>query len=366
MVAGLALAACGGGNGTGASSSTSTLPPLPKNVVAFVTLAGSGANVGAGDEVVPVTLPSGAGSPPTGGTAPGGNQVIGGKVKVGGYPDAIALNPSGTTAYVANYSSNTITPIDLKNDKAGAPIPAGLGPADIAIAPDGKTAYVTDDGSSSVLGHTVTPIDLATGKAGTPIQVGQGPQGIAITPDGKTAYVADAGAIVAGQRGAIGHTVTPIDLATGKAGPPIAVGNGPTGVAISPDGSTVFVTNLDSGSVSPISTATNKAAAAIAVPGGPVAVVVAAGAAWVVDTPSNIAQGDNVVPIPLASLQAGSPIPVGKGAQDIAFTPDLKTAWVSCLTADSLVPIDVASKKVGTPISVSGGPFALAIAQVSA
>jgi hyaluronoglucosaminidase len=36
---------------------------------------------------------------------------------------------------------------------------------------------------------TVSPISTATNKALTPITVGDGPQGIAITPDGKTVYV---------------------------------------------------------------------------------------------------------------------------------------------------------------------------------
>ncbi len=347
---GTALAACGGSGSAASSSSTSTLPPLPPSVIAYVSLAGSGSTVGYGHAVVPVTV-----------TASSGGQQVGKKIKVGSYPDAIAIAPDGLTAYVANYTANTVTPIDLATDKPEKPISAGIGPADIAIAPDGKTAYVTDDGSATVLGDTVTPIDLKTNKAEAPITVGQGPQGIVITPDGSTAYVADAGAIVTGQSGGVGNTVTPIDLATHAAGKPITVGNGPTGIAVSPDGTQVFVTNLDSGSVSPITVASNAAGAPITVPGGPVAIAVAAGSAWVVDTPSTASAGDNVVPIAVASDTAGSPISVAKGAQDIAITPNQKTAWVACLNADQLVPIDLATSKAGTPIRVVGGPFALAI-----
>ncbi len=349
--AALGLSACGGG-GPSAGTATSSLPPLPPNVVAYVTLAGSGSDVGYGNRVIPVTLT-------------GTNGSAGAGIRVGLYPDAVAIDASDTTAYVANYSSNTVTPIDLATGRAGSPIPAGQGPADIAISPDGRTAYVTDDGSSSSLGHTVTPIDLATGKPERPIPVGAGPQGIAITPDGATAYVADAGAIVAGQVGPVGHTVTPIDLSTDKPGRPITVGNGPTGVAISPDGRTVFVTNLDSGSVTPIATANDSAGPGIAVKGGPVAVAVGHGLAWVVDTPSNTSTGDNVTPISLRTHKALAPIPVGRGAQDIAITPDGKTAWVTCLGADSLVPVDLATRQAGGGISVSGGPFAVAIASVA-
>lgn len=344
---GLVASACSGG-GKGASTTTSTLPPLPPTVIALVALAGT--TVGTGHSVVPVTL--------TGGT---GAQQVGSAIGVGRFPDAIAVNRSGTMAYVANYASNTVTPIDLRTDTALAPIHAGSGPSAIAIAPDGKTAYVADAGSGGTLGDTVTPIDLATNKPGSPITVGPGPQGIVVSPDGKTAYVADAGAIIAGQSGAVGNTVTPIDLATKKALHPITVGNAPLGVAISPDGSTVFVTNLNSESVTPISTATGVAGSAIGVEGGPVAVVISGGTAFVLDTPSSSYPGDNVTPISLATDTAGPAIAVGKGAQDLALAPGGKTLWVSCLTASSIEPISISGRRVGRPVKVTGGPFALAI-----
>ncbi|MGO9197379.1 MAG: YncE family protein [Acidimicrobiales bacterium] len=350
-VAALALSACGGGGKPASTVPSSTLPPLPPSVVAYVAMAGSGANLGYGHDLQSVTVSGSAGGP-----------VVGKKIAVGTYPDAVAVNPAGTMAYVANYSSGSVTPVNLATDTPGTPIDAGVGPAGIAITPDGKTAYVTDDGSASVLGDTVTPIDLATGKPGTPITVGSGPQGIVITPDGSTAYVADAGAIVTGQSGGVGNTVTPIDLSTNTAGRPITVGNGPTGMAITTDGTVVFVTNLDSGSVTPIATANNSAGAPIAVPGGPVAVTIGGGDAWVVDTPSNTSAGNNVVPISISSDTAGAPIAVPKGPQDIAITPDGKTAWVTCLNADALVPIAIATKTVGASITLEGGPFALAIA----
>lgn len=349
-LAGAGLSACAHGKAGGSSNTTSTLPPLPPNVVAYVALAGSGSGIGNGHVVAPVTV-----------STTSGGQKVGAKIKVGSYPDAVAITPNGKMAYVANYTSNTVTPIDLATNKARPAIPVGVGPSAIAIAPNGKTAYVSDDGSSTVLGDTVTPIDLATNKPESPITVGTGPQGIVITPDGSTAYVADAGAIVSGQSGAVGDTVTPIDLATKTAGKAITVGNGPTGIAITPDGTQVFVTNLDSGSVSPITTASNTAGAPIAVPGGPVAVAVAAGNAWVVDAPSGSSAGNNVVPIAVSSDSAGKPITVGKGAQAIAITPDGQTAWVACLNADLLQSIDLGTSKAGATIHVGGGPFALAI-----
>ena len=112
-----------------------------------------------------------------------GERLLGGtgvasQIAVGTYPDAIAITPDGDRAYVANYTSNSVTPIDLVTGKALAAIhlAANAGPAGIAITPDGKTAYVTDAGASRDLGDTITPIDLATDKTEAPITVGPGPR----------------------------------------------------------------------------------------------------------------------------------------------------------------------------------------------
>ncbi len=257
----VAVGAAACGSTAAPTTTTTTLPPLPPQVYAYVTMIGPGSGIGLGHTVVPVNVSvggTGAGTP----------------IAVGTYPDAIAITPDGTRAYVTNYTSNSVTPVDLLTGKALPPIALGAnaGPAGIAITPNGTTAYVTDAGATGTLGDTITPIDLATGKTLAPITVGPGPEGIAITPNGDRAYVGDAGAFVAGQTGAIGSTVTPVDLTTGKALAPIPVGNAPAAVAITPDGTTALVANVNSGSVSPIDVATDKAGSPISLQGGPVSI----------------------------------------------------------------------------------------------
>jgi YVTN family beta-propeller protein len=341
----MCLAACSKGSSTGTTepTSTSTLPPLPPNLIAYVALAGSGSTVGNGSTLVEVTL-----SPPP--------EGISSPIRVGTYPDAVAVAPGGRLALVANYSSNTVTPIVLPSNKVLPAVNAGAGPADVVIAPDGSTAYVTDANSD-----TVTPINLRTFKPGKPIVVGNGPQGIVVTPDGSRAYVADAGAIIAGQSGTIGHDVTPIDLSTGKALTPIRVGNAPVGIAVTPDGSTVFVTNLNSESVTPITVASDTPGASIATAGGPVAVVVAHNDAWVVNTPAG-GEGNNLQPISVTSGVAGKPIKLPNGAQNLAVLPNGSTAWVVCLNTDKLVAVNLVRHKVSAAIKIRGGPFAVAVA----
>ncbi len=139
-------------------------------------------------------------------------------VQLGSRPQAVAISPNGATAYVAN--GNVVTPINLRTNAPGSPIPVANGPVGIAITPNGATAYTAN------ADDTVTPINLRTNAPGSPIPVGavSQPDGIAISPNGATAYVANAT-----------NSVTPINLRTNASGAPIAVGSASFGIAIVPD-----------------------------------------------------------------------------------------------------------------------------------
>jgi YVTN family beta-propeller protein len=63
---------------------------------------------------------------------------------------------------------------------------------------------------------------VATNIPGTQIPVGTRPYRVAVTPDGTTAYVTNSG----------DNTVTPIAVTTNIPGTPIPVGNSPAGIAI--------------------------------------------------------------------------------------------------------------------------------------
>jgi YVTN family beta-propeller protein len=231
----------------------------------------------------------------------------------GDEPDTVAITPNGKTVYVGNFQSATVTPINAATNTAGTPFSAGdanAAPTDIVMAPNGKTLYVINadgtvepvstatntPGASITIGtnatagaitpngqtlyvadsvaNTVTPINTATGMLGTPIPVAQQPDGIAITPNGKTAYVAaidqpPASITIPFVRGRQPHyqdpgglpagAVTPINLATNTAENGIWVPDQPDGIAITPNGSTVFVASFGDGLVTPINVGTNLA-----------------------------------------------------------------------------------------------------------
>ena len=254
-----------------------------------------------------------------------------------------ALAASARTAYVTNFISNSVIPIDTATNTAGTPIPTSDSPEGVAITPDGKTAYVADANAG-----LVTQIDTATNTAGTPIAVDGNPFGVAITPDGKTVYVTDLGS----------NLVTPIDTATNTAGTPVPVGVNPREVAITPDGKTAYVTNFGSNSVIPIDTATNTAGTPIPVGARPqgIAITPDGKTAYVTSFGSN-----SVIPIDTATNTAGTPIPVGSFPLGLAITPDGKTAYVTNNGAGSVTPIDIATNTPGPAIPVGSEPEGVAI-----
>src|SRR5262249_52558076 len=112
-------------------------------------------------------------------------------------------------------------------------------PVDVAITPDGRTVYVASqiDGRNQYPGR-ITPINVATGRAGTPIRVGIDPGPVIFSKDGATAYVLNNGFHMQSPR----PSLTPITVATGHAGTPIALPSASGFLAMTPDGRTIYVT----------------------------------------------------------------------------------------------------------------------------
>jgi YVTN family beta-propeller protein len=81
-------------------------------------------------------------------------------------------------------------------------------------------AYVVSGSGGSPT--VVTPVNVRTRVAGPPITFATGGQSIAVTPNGKTVYVPTADAVI------------PIDTVTNTALPAIAVGSEPFSILVTP------------------------------------------------------------------------------------------------------------------------------------
>jgi hyaluronoglucosaminidase len=237
---------------------------------------------------------------------------------------------------------------------AGPPvIHAGNGPAALAVAPDGSILYVADsdrDGLRRRDDHTVMPVNVATGRPGPPIRVSGEPQAIVITPDGRTMYVAS-----------YDGTITPVSTATGKAGKPIRPGAGPygpNGIAVTPDGRTLYIAGND---LMLISTATGKAGKPIRIPGGPSDLLMAPdGRTLYVLAGNNL---NLVIPVDVGTGRPGEPIRLAGITYALAIAPNGKTLYAAGdMTRDSVVtPVSTATGRPAAPIVIPDSPGALAV-----
>lgn len=279
-------------------------------------------------------------------------------------PEAMAITPNGTTAYVAEANGNLV-PVDLATGVAGSAIAVGLEPDAVAIAPDGTTAYVVNGQTCECADGTVTPVDLTTGTAGTPITVGYEPVAIAITPDGTRAYVANE----------VGNSLTPIDLATDTAGAPIAVGSEPLAVAIAPNGTAAFVANELGGTVTSVNVPSDTVSSEVAAGSGPDAIAITPDGEWGYTADSSACLGSacdgTVTPINLSGEPSESAITVGPGPDAVAITPDGSTAYVAnfgCYATTcngtvtgSVTPINLSENTAGAAIKLKRGAMPVAI-----
>jgi YVTN family beta-propeller protein len=233
------------------------------------------------------------------------------KYKVG-YAGTLAFSPSGTVVYVANPGAvtalevATLTPIgtayvgQLTNIGQAIPSPDGtrlyisasfvsgvsngavvLAPGEILVldtstfkytaafsVSDGMGAMaLTPDGSTLVYtanGGRVHLLSTATNKITATIHLTPANgllNGLALSPDGSTAYVADAENNLL----IVAHLTTQTQLAS------IAVGNGPSPVVISPDGSEAWVATLAGLEI--VNTSTGLVSGPVRLPGEPSAIV---------------------------------------------------------------------------------------------
>ncbi len=136
-----------------------------------------------------------------------------------------AVAPDGSILYAPNFTFGSVTRNDLATQTQLAPIQGfGAGynlPFGIAISPDNHWVYWSDGQAIGI--HDVT--DPNGAKVITSIGSCCQNHGIALTPDGKTLYVGNSG----------DNTVTPFDTATKTLGSPISVGQHPWAIAITPD-----------------------------------------------------------------------------------------------------------------------------------
>ena len=174
-------------------------------------------------------------------------------------PFNLAIAPSGNLGYVTHGALvNGVDVINTATNTVVTNIPVA---ADVtisaAVTPNAAFVYVTC--LSFTTGPKLAVIDTATNTVVAIVPLpGTFPPGVAITPDGASVYVANnGGGVCCGGGGGV-SSVSVIDTATNTLVANFFAGLSPNGIAASPDGAFVYVTDLGNNSVSVISTANNS------------------------------------------------------------------------------------------------------------
>jgi YVTN family beta-propeller protein len=276
-------------------------------------------------------------------------------ITVGTTPYDVAINPSGTFAYVSNYGSDTVSKIDLATNTVAATIIVGDGPWGLAINPLGTFAYVSNDQNG-----TVSKIDLATNTVVTTITVEQWPWYVGINPAGTFAYVTNRS----------NNIVSKIDLATNAVtsftipNPSCVLNQGfpcdsNFGVAFNSDATFAYVSRPDKGTVAKINLNDNSVVNTITVGSSPrgLAINPSGTFAYV----SNYGS-DTVSKIDLATNTVVATIPVGSFPYGVAINPSGTFAYVSNRgSTGSVSKIDLATNTVAATIPVGSLPYGVAI-----
>ncbi|HTW99790.1 MAG TPA: DUF5074 domain-containing protein [Acidimicrobiales bacterium] len=184
-------------------------------------------------------------------------------------PEALAATPDGSEVWVADTgpqtgpsSPSSIDVISTSNDTVIASIPLAGSPGNIAFSPNGDDAYVTTSTGVAVF-------DVASRSLAGEIRGLDQAEGVAVSPNGQVVYVTEAGS----------NEVAEIDTATNAVTRTITVGSMPWQVVFSPSGSTAYVADPDSNQVSVIDVSTSTVSATVSVPDDPDALALSTDAA---------------------------------------------------------------------------------------
>jgi 6-phosphogluconolactonase len=301
---------------------------------------------------------------------------------VGSNPSAVAAHTSGDFLYIANFSGNDLTLLDINasNGNLSVPVstsvvvttnppnifPTGSGPISLQMSPTAPFLFVANQGSSNVSAYVVDPGagGLATVQNSPfPISPTSHPTSLAVSPKGDFLFVANGteGTVAifsisstgmlaqVGSPVSLGAGATPISIAvehSGRfvyvadpahnvvlgfsiqgggalaaiAGSPFAAGAGPLGIGIDPQGALLFAANSGSNTVS----------------------------AYVIDSTSGA-----------LGQVSGSPFPTGGvGPSAVAVDTTTSFVYVTEQASHDIAAFSIASN--GALQAITGSPFGVA------
>jgi YVTN family beta-propeller protein len=202
------------------------------------------------------------------------------------------------------------------------------------VITDGKVLYVAE-----TTANQVCVFDVKSGKPTKAIKLPESPSGLALSPDGTKLYITSAspagGVFVA-------------ETSAKDAAPLLSLGHTPMAPVVSPDGKTLYVANRFNNNVSVVDLATKKETAKIAVLREPNAAAITPDGKFLFVTnhlPAGASDGDyssaaiSIIDTAAKKVTASISLPNGcTGLRGICLSPDAKYAYVTHILARYQLP----------------------------
>lgn len=144
-------------------------------------------------------------------------------------PTTVAASPDGDVLYVLEADADRIDVVTTDSPEVARSIAVPEEPHDLTLGTGGQRLYVT----AGVAQGVVAEIDTKSGETLRTFAAGHTPSGLALSPDGTTLYVCNR----------FNNDVSVIDVDSGETLARVDCIREPIKAAITPDGSTVFVSN---------------------------------------------------------------------------------------------------------------------------
>jgi YVTN family beta-propeller protein len=152
---------------------------------------------------------------------------------VGAVPKVVKVTPDNKYILVSNWCSYTVSVISIEKEKLVKTIKIGRYPRGIAVSADSTYAYVAEMGGNNI--HRIDLSDFSK----TLIPIGSNPRAVELSPDNNILYAT---------LNISGKVIT-WDLEANMKIKSVATGSAARSLALSGDGSALFVVNFKSGTV---------------------------------------------------------------------------------------------------------------------
>ncbi len=266
------------------------------------------------------------------------------------FPMTGAASSSLQRLYVVNEFSDSVSVIDLANLKIVASVPTGSRPHNVNVDPKGRYFYVTvlftkesDD--------LVQVFDVQTNTLVTSVIVGHQPAYVVPDPTGKRLYVSNES----------GNSLSIISVPEFKGIETLKLkGRGPRGHVITPDGQILLIPNSRSRNVSVVDLAHQKVDF-IKLPRGakPIAMGITNDGKFAFVTDAGLNQVHKIDVVQKAVVASLS---VGKRPIQVPVHPTRPFLYIPCMESGAVFKVDIAVWKVEKVIPVGKGAQGIAYA----